>query len=42
MQNTNFFELVMCNEAQAMPIRGYGQRDEEMSQLELIHVISSI
>jgi hypothetical protein len=32
----------MCNEGQAMSIRGRGQRNEEMSQLELIHVISSI
>jgi hypothetical protein len=32
----------MCNEAQAMSIRGYGQIDEETKQLELIHDISSI
>jgi hypothetical protein len=42
MQNTQFFGLGMCNSGQAMSIRGYRQRNEETSQLELIHVISSI
>jgi hypothetical protein len=41
-QNNQFFLLGMCKEGQALSIRGYGQRNEEMSQLELIHVISSI
>jgi hypothetical protein len=32
---------VLCNDVQAMCMQSYGQRDEQMSQLELIHVNSS-
>jgi hypothetical protein len=37
MQNAKNFQIGMCNEAQATYMQGYGQRDEETSQLGLIH-----